>query len=163
MEFKSKKLGHNFNKGNYIFVYYKSLNSPILTELIWHYVTDLGQFKQWHRHGILMSLIPVFTPLMLFIFTLTCFSNYLGRERTFDCKLYWYPKLYEHVLLFFGLKSIGTFLKFWLVGSYYQYPNFSIINSNVHSLNQNRIAIPGCILQESKEKIHETFQQITCR
>ncbi len=44
-EFKFKKLGHNF-KGNYIFVYYQSLNYSLLSELIWHYVTDLGQFKQ---------------------------------------------------------------------------------------------------------------------
>ena len=47
-----------------------------------------------------------------------------GREGTIDCKLYWYPNFYEHVLSSNGLTTLSTFIQPWLAGSHYQYPNF---------------------------------------
>ena len=39
---------------------------------------------------------------------------------TLDCKFLWYPKFYNHVVLFFHQKTLGTIIKFWLVSSDFQ-------------------------------------------
>ena len=33
-----------------------------------------------------------------------------------DCKLHWYPKFYNHDILFVGSKTFGTFIKILFVG-----------------------------------------------
>ena len=38
-----------------------------------------------------------------------------GREGSLDCKSHWIPKFYNHVFLFVGLKTLGTFIEFYLV------------------------------------------------
>ena len=37
-------------------------------------------------------------------------QNYIfaGRERTLECKFYWYPKIYKHIT-FVGSEAFGTF------------------------------------------------------
>ena len=34
------------------------------------------------------------------------------REGTLDCKLYWYPKFYNHVTILIGSKTLGTLIEF---------------------------------------------------
>ena len=36
-----------------------------------------------------------------------------GREGSLDCKSHWIPKFYNHVFLFVGLKTLGTFIEFY--------------------------------------------------
>ena len=40
-----------------------------------------------------------------------------GGEGTLDYKLHFYPKFYNHVMFFVGLKTFCTFDEFLLVGS----------------------------------------------
>ena len=54
------------------------------------------------------------------LFTYTYFHIYLptkyrGREGTLDCKLPWYQKFYQYLILLAGSKTLGTFIEFWLV------------------------------------------------
>ena len=53
-----------------------------------------------------------------------------------DCKLDWYPKFYNHVILCVGLKTFSTFIGFRLVGSM-QSQNFSINNFNLQNGNRH--------------------------
>ena len=57
--------------------------------------------------------------------TRTIFMQYLQRNKYLQitrregklvCKLYWYPKFYNHVILFVK-KILDTFIEFWFVGS----------------------------------------------
>ena len=52
-----------------------------------------------------------------------------GRKGTLDSKLYWYPKFYKLVILLFSLKTLDTFIEFWLDGWLYVF--LSIILSEL--------------------------------
>ena len=41
-------------------------------------------------------------------------DNYV--KLSLDCKLYWFPKFYNHIFLFVGLATLGTFMYFdWII------------------------------------------------
>ena len=66
---------------------------------------------------LIFWLEPIFTILFLPTFTNRVYIEWLkaGRKGTLDCKLYWYPKFYKHVLSFAGSKTLGDLIEFSLV------------------------------------------------
>ena len=47
------------------------------------------------------------------------------REGTLNCKLRWYPKIYNHVILFVGPKKLCALIEMWLNG--YNFSTISLI------------------------------------
>ena len=70
---------------------------------------------------------PLFTrinkkeTILLFLrfrFHLCIWDSNPGRQGTLGCLLHQSPKFFNNVFLFIGWTTLGTFIKFWLVGSF---------------------------------------------
>ena len=82
---------------------YKTLGASVINSPL-SPLSLCGRSSPLNYYDILNGVVYYNVAQFAFMFYL-----YSWREGTLDCKLHWYPKFYNPVILFVGLKALSTF------------------------------------------------------